>query len=272
MARRGAPAHHPDTYARVSTRPVHILYFLLPLIALYELGSILYLSDSGRNVREAVSAYLVLGQVFEAFGVFSFHLPAILVVAVLIIWAGFSRDRWAVQWRVLACMFLESALWTLPLLVLAMMIAPTKAPAPPAVDWAALDFPALADGITAMSWQARLTLSVGAGIYEELLFRLVLITAIHFVLHDLMKMRSGTASALAAVATAVLFAVYHRAAFGGGPISFEAANWPLLTFYTAAGVYFAALFILRGFGIVVGTHALYDVLVLVVMPGMRAVG
>jgi hypothetical protein len=270
MARRGAPAHHPDTYSRVSTRPVHILYFLLPLIALYELGSILYLSDSARNVREAVSAYLVLGQVFEAFGVFSFHLPAILVVAVLVVWAGFSRDRWAVQWRVLVCMFMESAVWTLPLLVLAMMLAPTKAPA--AMGLAGMDPPALADGLAAMSWQARLTLSVGAGIYEELLFRLVLITAIHFVLHDLAKLRSGTASVLAAIATAVLFAVYHRAAFGGGPISLDAANWPLLGFYTAAGLFFAALFIVRGFGIVVGTHALYDVLVLVVMPGMRDVG
>jgi membrane protease YdiL (CAAX protease family) len=175
-----------------------------------------------------------------------------------------------VQWRVLVCMFMESAVWTLPLLVLAMMLAPTKAPA--AMGLAGMDPPALADGLAAMSWQARLTLSVGAGIYEELLFRLVLITAIHFVLHDLAKLRSGTASVLAAIATAVLFAVYHRAAFGGGPISLDAANWPLLGFYTAAGLFFAALFIVRGFGIVVGTHALYDVLVLVVMPGMRDVG
>jgi hypothetical protein len=39
-----------------------------------------------------------------------------------------------------------------------------------------------------------------------------------------------------------------------------------MLFLTAAGLYFGMLYILRGFGITVGTHALYDVLVLVMLP------
>jgi hypothetical protein len=42
-------------------------------------------------------------------------------------------------------------------------------------------------------------------------------------------------------------------------------DWRLLAFYCAAGLYFATLFVTRGFGIVVAVHALYDIVVLVVV-------
>ena len=36
-------------YARLSSRPLHILAFLMPLIAVYEFGSFRYLADSDRG-------------------------------------------------------------------------------------------------------------------------------------------------------------------------------------------------------------------------------
>ena len=44
---------------------------------------------------------------------------------------------------------------------------------------------------------------------------------------------------------------------------------PLATFYVLSGLYFAALFIVRGFGIVVAVHALYDIVALTMMSGNR---
>jgi membrane protease YdiL (CAAX protease family) len=61
---------------------------------------------------------------------------------------------------------------------------------------------------------------------------------------------------LAAISSAVLFAAAHHFGRGGEP-------WDgyVFSFRSLAGMYFAALFHLRGFGIAVGAHAGYDVLV-----------
>jgi len=41
-------------------------------------------------------------------------------------------------------------------------------------------------------------------------------------------------------------------------------NWAEFVFRTLAGVYFAVLFAVRGFGITAGTHALYDIMAAVI--------
>jgi hypothetical protein len=64
------------------------------------------------------------------------------------------------------------------------------------------------------------------------------------------------ATTLAAVVSAVLFAAAHH--LGAGLESFQAT---VFLYRTLAGLYFAWLFALRGFGIAVGAHAGYDVLV-----------
>jgi len=57
------------------------------------------------------------------------------------------------------------------------------------------------------------------------------------------------ADVIAVLAAAVAFALYHE----------DATNF---LFFTAAGVFFGGLFIARGLGIVVATHAIYDLVVL----------
>ena len=106
---------------------------------------------------------------------------------------------------------------------------------------------------------------LGAASYAApLLSTLILIAAAHFVLADLMRLKSGTAGAIAAIISATAFALYHDVVPASGGV-----DWRLFFFYTLAGLYFASVFVLRGFGIVVGVHALYDVLVLVVEPFLR---
>ena len=111
-----------------------------------------------------------------------------------------------------------------------------------------------------MPWQARLTIALGAGPYEEMLFRLVGIALVHFVLADLLRVRREVANVLSIVVTAAAFAAYHDTSLAGG-----GQDWPLVWFYFAAGMYFGTVYVLRGFGIVAGTHAFYDVLVLVLL-------
>lgn len=237
-----------ERYSFLSMRPLHILAFLAPLIVVYELGSAIYLTRGGGSLMETIAARKVLSDFFRLFGPTSLYLPGITLTVVLLVWHLIERDRWTIKPGVLAGMAFESILWVLPLLTLGIVLGsshPTAAMA------------AAGDIVTSHPWQARLTLSIGAGLYEELLFRLILILLVHFFAVDLLRLRPMTGNILAVVVSALAFALYHDVPLQGG------ANLWLLGFYVIAGAYFGTIFLLRGFGIAVGCHALYDVIVLV---------
>ena len=95
---RTAPAPRSrDGYARLSTRPLHVLVFLLPMMILYELGSVRYLSDPGRGVFETIGARKILTDFFNAFGVAGYFLPPLVLSSVLLTWHVLERDRWRVR-------------------------------------------------------------------------------------------------------------------------------------------------------------------------------
>jgi membrane protease YdiL (CAAX protease family) len=96
---------------------------------------------------------------------------------------------------------------------------------------------------------------LGAGIYEEFVFRLLLFSCILGLLRLCMIERC-LAWGLALLGSALLFAAAHHV----GPHGERMDSYVFL-FRSFAGVYFALVYQLRGFGIAVGTHAGYDVLV-----------
>lgn len=244
-------------YAWVSQRPLHVLVFLLPLIVAYEVGSVLYLYDPEQGVFETIRAHEQLMRVLGAFGSSAVFLPGILLVVVLMVWHLLSRDPWKLRPSALGGMLLESALWALPLLVLGQMVQRVSGESLSAASAAA----ALAQNgqiIEDAPTLAKLTLAIGAGLYEELMFRLFGIAAIHFILVDLLRMKTRPGMVIAVVISAVAFALYHDAAFlsGWGGLDLQRA-----AFLTIAGVYLGGVFVFRGFGIVVAAHAIYDIVV-----------
>lgn len=245
-----------DSYWYLSTRPLHVLVFLLPLLVLYEVGTLLFLrSDQG--MVEVILARQLMSQALNAFGGVGFHLPPILLAVVLVLWHVLEKDRLRVRRGVLAGMGVESFLWTLPLIVLAAIAGA----APPMLQLADAAPP-----VESQSVMARITLSVGAGLYEEMVFRLALIAGIHWLLVDMFKSSDTWAYALAAVVSALAFTIYHNLTHGGA----SGINPRLVVTYLVAGLYFAMLFILRGFGVVVATHAIYDVFALVILADDQA--
>jgi membrane protease YdiL (CAAX protease family) len=235
------PALRKDSYARLATRPLHVLVFLLPLMALYEYGSIRYLSDPTHGIAETIGAFAIVRGFFDLFGAASLHLPPILLAVILLVWHVLERDPWKVRPHVLLGMLLESCIWMLPVLVFSHLLGSRMAGA--GVGGELMD----------RTQEAKLTLSLGAGIYEELLFRLILVTLVHLVMVDILKLGQAAGYIAAAVISGVLFALYHEAA---------RHDTVKFLFLAGAGVYFSALYVMRGFGIVVGAHALYDVVVL----------
>lgn len=259
---RTPSSHHPDFgrspgYWRLSMAPLHVLVFLLPLIAVYEVGSFYYLQDA-TGVMRTVGARNLLVRFFDVFGATTFHLPAVTLVVVLLIWHVLNRDPWKIHPGVLVGMALESSVLVLPLLVLGLIMdshSDRGHLAAAALQNAPID-------LRAAPWQERLTLSIGAGLYEELVFRLVMITGIHLLLADVLRMPKRTSAIVACLVSAVAFALYHDVSLAGLRSGTDIKTF---LFLTTAGVYFAGLFLARGFGIVVATHALYDIIVLVVI-------
>ncbi len=242
-------------YAWVSQRPLHVLVFLLPLVIAYEIGSAVYLLDPVAG-GETIRAHEQLSRVLGAFGASSVFLPGILLGVVLLAWHILSKDPWRLRPAVLGGMAIESALWTLPLLVLGAMVQRVSNESLAA---AAVGGAGGGGGISQVPMMAKLTLAVGAGLYEELLFRLFGIAAAHFVLADLLRMKPKPAMLFAVLLSAVAFALYHDAAFfSGGAGGLDAQRF---AFLTLAGLYLGGIFVFRGFGIVVAAHALYDIVV-----------
>ncbi len=101
----------------------------------------------------------------------------------------------------------------------------------------------------------QLALSIGAGLYEELLFRVLLVGGLALVFRLLLA-DQGSAYPLAAFLGAALFSLAHYVGPLGDPFTL-----PSFTFRFTFGLALNVLFLWRGFGVAAWTHALYDVMV-----------
>ncbi|MDX9912894.1 MAG: CPBP family glutamic-type intramembrane protease [Phycisphaerales bacterium] len=256
-AKRSAPASEAParpsidemSYAQRSRRPLHVLCLLLPLIVLYEIGSVLYLADPASGTMETIRAQRMLADFFELFGAVGLHLPAALIVTVLLVWHVLLRDPWTIKLPTLGAMAMESTAWSAPLLVLMALIAPHT-------DRSAIEV--LAGGeLHQMPLLGRLTLAIGAGLYEELLFRMIGLALLDLVLVDLARLRAMPARIAGVVVVAVAFAAYHRLSGADGSM-----EWRRAISLTLAGLFFGGLYLWRGFGIAAAAHAVYDMVVL----------
>jgi hypothetical protein len=243
-------------YWDLSARPLHILIFLIPLVALFEWGSSRYLADPARGTVETIRAWSMLLAFFQDFGVAGRFLPAVTITTVLLVWHAMLRDPWRIKLWVVGAMLVESLIWTVPLIVAVKLVLLLGAAARPAAQ-------VVGGGIAGLSREGRVAISIGAGIYEELLFRMIGIALLHAILVDLIRLKDQWGTILAVALSAVAFAAYHEPFGRDGHLD---VPWALSML--VAGGYFGTVYLLRGFGIVVGVHIVYDILVLVALrPG-----
>jgi hypothetical protein len=106
-------------------------------------------------------------------------------------------------------------------------------------------------------WLTRLMVSLGAGLYEELLFRVILVSALDWGGRRLLGWNPWAAGAGATLLGAAIFSAFHYV----GPYG-DAFQLQSFVFRMIGGVFFSGLYLLRGFGVDAWTHALYDVFLL----------
>ena len=230
-------------YWEQSTQPFASACFVVPLLVLYEVGIAVLGPEGARNgadlwLRGALAEIGFVGGVF---------LP-LVTCGWLLGLHHLSRRAWRLDSGVLSGMVCESISLGIALLVFAHLWSHAVASVSPVA--ASLLPPSAFSCSHLLSY-------LGAGIYEELLFRLWLLSGlIGLARHSGVSWRS--AATLAIVASSLLFAAAHYRLFMEVGLEF---SWSSFLFRLLAGTFFSILYLQRGFGIVVGTHAVYDVLV-----------
>ena len=173
-----------------------------------------------------------------------------LTLSALLAWHHTTRQPWKLPGGVMYAMVIESALLALALVGVARihgsLLAEIQFPSDAAIR--------LSLG-SAFQEIDRVVAYLGAGVYEEVLFRLLLVPfAVGVIRLAGGSQRVQVAGAI--IATSLLFALAHHIGRYGDPL-----EWTTFAFRFSAGAFFAALFVWRGFGIAAGTHALYDIFV-----------
>lgn len=236
-----------STYLLATRHPWSCFLFLLPLLAAYEGGVWLLGGAQAHSLRNGADTWLRWA--LDHFGLSQLYWAPLLIAGVFFGWSVLRRrDRPADLLGVETGMAIESVGFALGLWAISRGLGPMLERfgiplqlGPPHV--------ALSQVIT----------YVGAGIYEELLFRLLLYSGLLILLRWL-RVWLFVAVIVAALASSALFSAAHHI----GPYGESFDNYVFI-FRLLAGLYFALLYQLRGFGIAVGAHACYDVVVGVVV-------
>lgn len=239
----------PRTYWRQSRAHRYSLLFALPLLVAYEVLAAILGHGETQAIRNG--ADVLLKTAFMA--VLGEHGP--LVFGVLLIAVALwlvIRDMRAhgsrLSPRIFAGMMAESIVLALAFgIVVSTITSQVLAP------FAAL----VQTPMQELGLMTQLMVSLGAGLYEELLFRVLLVGAIATLGVRALGWRPLTAGIVAVGVGALVFSAFHYIGPFGDRL--EAGSF---TFRLIAGIFFSALFVTRGFGITAWTHALYDVFLL----------
>ncbi len=216
------------------------IILISPLLLLYELGVLFTDTMNGADFITLTLLRLVGLKGFIA-------IQAGLVLTVAGLGLYLSRQQ-QFDPRIFVPVLLESGVYALTMGTVIIFLM---------VDLLHID-PRLAAGPSPGGVLDKLVLSVGAGVHEELVFRLGLLGGLTLVLDRGLKLRRGLALVIAFVVSSLLFSAAHHL----GPLG-EPLRLGVFVYRAIAGLCFGLLFQLRGLAIAVYTHALYDIYVLI---------
>jgi hypothetical protein len=226
-------ARSRESYFGQTHRPINALVFILPLMLVFHVGSAVF---GARHMLKGPEDLKRIGRLLVDAGPVANLVPAMLLVCVLLLMQFSRHEKWTVQKKAVLGMTLESLLWMTPLVAIVILTGKLLLAAQAQEDGSVL---------------RGVILACGAGIYEEFLFRLLLVGGAILLLAKVLGLKRTTVAIWASVLAALAFSLYH---FGPKPFNFSE-----IIIRAVAGLYLAGLYLYRGFGIAVGAHVAYDI-------------
>ena len=231
------------SYLLKSRTSFYSFLFTLPLFFLYEVN-ILFLSwDDILVVRNG--ADFLMRNILESFGIYGLYgLGLVFFLGLLVTYIFFIKEdqQQEVNVNFLFIMLAESMLWSVVLYFLL------------------FKFMVLLMNPVGKTILQQVTLAIGAGIYEEFLFRVLLIAGLSGILGFVFMWDKTFKNIIAVVLSGGIFSAFH---FMGEYGDFFSMELFLIRFF--AGLILGVLYMYRGFGITAYTHSIYDLIVLIRM-------
>jgi membrane protease YdiL (CAAX protease family) len=221
-------------YRKETRKPIYSAALILPFLCIYHFGT-LALNTTSINGADAL-----IIRILSMLSVHSMFSSALVLLFAFTIWQLRTRASWKINFRMLFFTLLESICFALFLMVSFGWIS----------NHAIMATVAKAKGFTS------LVLYCGAGIYEELLFRGLLLGLLIALFSKGFHLKRARAAVTASILGALIFAAFHY--IGASSDAFSV--WSFVQRFTA-GLYFSVLFVTRGFGVTAASHAIYDILV-----------
>ena len=231
-------------YLETTRSPWYSYLFVLPLLVLYQTMAVV--ANLGRERGVINGADALLQNALQSLGLHGWlgsWLVAAAVVGVIVFRRDAAHSAKPLRRGYFGLMLAESAAYALVFGSVVAFLTSLLLPGGLLLQM----------GGGRMTWEQKLAASLGAGLYEELVFRLILTGSLIWLFGRL-GWKRGTTIASAVLASSVIFSAFHYVGAYGDP--FELGSF---TFRFVAGVVLAGLFAARGFAVAAWTHALYDV-------------
>jgi hypothetical protein len=229
------------SYLKVTKNIYYSLLFILPMLFLYEIMCWIQFAGMPAEIRNG--ADIILRQLIMGVGKHSESIYGLLLIIVFFCIMFFNRKfvkKGRIKFTFLLYMFAESLLWTLGFLILM-----------------SISEKVLLSILERNIIPEQFYLAIGAGIWEELLFRLGAVGLCLSLLTKIIRYSGILSSLIAILFAAVLFSLFHYIGSFGDIFTYK-------SFYirTWAGIFLGALYLFRGLGITVYTHIFYDMAII----------
>ena len=231
------------SYLLKSRTSFYSFLFTLPLFFLYEVNIVFLSWDDILVVRNG--ADFLMRNILESFDIYGLYgLGLVYLLGLLVTYIFFIKDdqQQEVKVNFLFIMLAESMLWSVVLY------------------FSLFKFMVLLMNPTGKTILQQVTLAIGAGIYEEFLFRVLLIAGLSGILGFVFMWDKTFKNIIAVVLSGGIFSAFH---FMGEYGDFFSMELFLIRFF--AGLILGVLYMYRGFGITAYTHSIYDLIVLIHM-------
>ena len=231
------------SYFSTSRSYFYSFLFTIPLFFVYEI-SILFLSKDDIIVVRNGADFLMRNilESFDIYGLYALGFVFFFGFALSFIFFIKADKKKELKSNFLFFMFIESVLWSF---ILYLMLSKFML--------------VLMNPMGKMILQ-QVTLAIGAGIYEEFLFRVLLIAGLTRLLGFIFLWKQLSRKIVALIISGGIFSAFHFMGEYGDFFSME-----LFLLRSFAGIILGVLYLFRGFGITAYTHSIYDLIVLIRM-------